>query len=80
MTTYLVFAGMSYYPSGGFKDLVQTDEPITSVEDALEVAANADEDWWQIVEVNLVAEDEYSDDYQSVYNPHFEIVKTGGQM
>lgn len=43
---YMVFAGSNYYPQGGWEDHKGT---FDTLEEALECAANAGEDWWHIV-------------------------------
>lgn len=46
---YMLFAGMTYYPSGGWKDYRGS---FTTLEAALAGAANlySDRDWWHIVD------------------------------
>lgn len=48
---YFIFAGNSYYPSGGFDDFINT---CLTLEDALELCANLSKDWWQIVRIATV--------------------------
>lgn len=48
---YFIFAGNSYYPSGGFDDFIDT---APTLEAALELCANLSHDWWQIVRIIAV--------------------------
>lgn len=43
---YKLFAGDNHYPRGGYKDFIDSYD---TLEEALEHAANARADWWQIV-------------------------------
>ena len=48
MKRFLIFAGLEYYPMGGWGDFYDSAE---TVEDALEKLAHAQcNDWWQIVD------------------------------
>ncbi len=47
MTKYLLFAGDTYYPLGGWRDY-KSDH--YTLEDALEAAASCGCDWWQVVD------------------------------
>jgi hypothetical protein len=46
MTMFLVFAGDTYYPKGGWEDYKGKAE---TMEDALLLIAQINCDWWQIV-------------------------------
>lgn len=45
---YLVFAGQDYYPGRGWENFVRA---ARTLDDALEIAASATGDWWQVVEL-----------------------------
>lgn len=48
---FYIFAGMSYYPAGGFKDLTYA-SPFATQVDAMKAICNLSTiDWWQIVEI-----------------------------
>lgn len=49
---FLLFAGAYYYPSGGWGDYR---DAYSTLEAALEAAANTSCDWWHIVDVRSLA-------------------------
>lgn len=60
MTKYLIFAGTDYYPEGGFKDLLQTEANLQSLEDCKIVLTDAvremtycDWCWVHVVDLTL---------------------------
>ena len=46
MKPYLLFAGLRYYPSGGWRDYM---DEFDSIEGVMEYIADMDLDWWHIV-------------------------------
>ena len=47
MRTYILFAGSTYYPSGGWNDFHGL---FNSVEAAVEHVANTNCDWWHVAD------------------------------
>lgn len=45
---FVLFAGSTYYPSGGWDDYAGSAD---TLQDALEVGEKIDEDWWHVVDL-----------------------------
>ena len=68
---FLVFAGMEYYPSGGWEDFIGTADSLEAARVVAETQSDGGDDWYHIVSDMKIVENGKIDDV-TTYDPYEE--------